>query len=186
MPLSEISTKLSFQSTLPVWGATCGQRRERCAFTISIHAPRVGSDSASLKCQLQATEFQSTLPVWGATLLADSHNAVYRISIHAPRVGSDGFAVHGNSNAKISIHAPRVGSDDDAERHLNACAIFQSTLPVWGATGTGALLPMKSRDFNPRSPCGERRDYFGVAYVAEEFQSTLPVWGATRPFLPTG
>ena len=33
-----------FQSTLPVWGATVGKCQMVLHFTISIHAPRVGSD----------------------------------------------------------------------------------------------------------------------------------------------
>ncbi len=81
--------KKPFQSTLPVWGATTGTSqpvhnpvyfnpRSPCgerpgsnsdftkSFTISIHAPRVGSDVVSTIVQ-QPTG----------------------ISIHAPRVGSD-------------------------------------------------------------------------------------------------
>ena len=100
-----------FQSTLPVWGATpvvvCVLWKQR----ISIHAPRVGSDTVN-------------------SILEGMVN----ISIHAPRVGSDflfAFAIHGLRN--ISIHAPRVGSD------------------VGGATNSQHV-----KDFNPRSPCGER------------------------------
>ena len=33
-----------FQSTLPVWGATASIKIMRQSYTISIHAPRVGSD----------------------------------------------------------------------------------------------------------------------------------------------
>ena len=126
----------SFQSTLPVWGATvrqhnflfchiyfnprspcgerrsllqdyhrggnyfnprspCGERRfqitKRCwHYSISIHAPRVGSDIFRFFSSIYGIIFQSTLPVWGATLA----NLV---------------------------------------RHSNDIQ-FQSTLPVWGAT----------------------------------------------------
>ena len=79
----------------------------------------------------------------------------------------------------ISIHAPRVGSDLET-MHFSAPRIgFQSTLPVWGATpcvtqscspshisihaprvGSDGLLRMRlfqtKKNFNPRSPCGER------------------------------
>ena len=34
--------------------------------------------------------------------------------------------------------------------------LFQSTLPVWGATLEKSPLFQKISDFNPRSPCGER------------------------------
>ena len=84
-----------------------------------------------------------------------------------------------------------------------ACLRFQSTLPVWGATGAahGAStldqeisihaprvgsdvdsVPTafsKIRDFNPRSPCGERQWRAVTTLTATVFQSTLPVWGAT-------
>ena len=35
-------------------------------------------------------------------------------------------------------------------------------------------------DFNPRSPCGERREPSELDIIVEKFQSTLPVWGATN------
>ena len=56
----------------------------------------------------------------------------------------------------ISIHAPRGGSDWVSVRFQPLGGLFQSTLPVGGATcidvGAGLLL----LDFNPRSPWGER------------------------------
>ena len=78
---------------------------------------------------------------------------------------------------------------------------FQSTLPVWGATG-GAIpgagkqavsihaprvgsdrLVVSENDkelsFNPRSPCGERLLCAAAGGLEKSFQSTLPVWGAT-------
>ena len=80
-------------------------------------------------------------------------------------------------------------------------ALFQSTLPVWGATGAGIrqraggrisihaprvgsdnheLLPVGAlENFNPRSPCGERRSIVFGYLAFSRFQSTLPVWGAT-------
>ena len=35
------------------------------------------------------------------------------------------------------------------------------------------------KDFNPRSPCGERRKNYHELWALMLFQSTLPVWGAT-------
>ena len=35
--------------------------------------------------------------------------------------------------------------------------VFQSTLPLRGATSQTPSAPTKPRDFNPHSPCGERR-----------------------------
>ena len=102
-----------FQSTLPVWGATWA-RANRC---------------------IGFSEFQSTLPVWGATSDTDSLHLIGDISIHAPRVGSDPWHRRGRSPGQnISIHAPRVGSDPNISMFCPSMVIFQSTLPVWGAT----------------------------------------------------
>ena len=58
---------LAFQSTLPGWGATCSGRRSCPGRAISIHAPRMGSDSGFGFVSLSYALFQSTLPGWGAT-----------------------------------------------------------------------------------------------------------------------
>ena len=39
---------------------------------------------------------------------------------------------------------------------------------------------MWRHDFNPRSPCGERRLKLNIGKANTGFQSTLPVWGATQ------
>ena len=78
------------------------------------------------------------------------------ISIHAPREGSD-FARRLEKLAlRISIHAPREGSDADISEVTYFTCIFQSTLPVKGATLYNITI-----------------------YEQEIFQSTLPVKGAT-------
>ena len=103
----------SFQSTLPVWGATVAAQVVVVHKAISIHAPRVGSDY----CQR-------------------SKNPQYRnFNPRSPCGERREFFVYGGTVYGISIHAPRVGSD----RSVNAMARekspkFQSTLPVWGAT----------------------------------------------------
>ena len=57
--------------------------------------------------------------------------------------------------------------------------LFQSTLPVWGATVAHILRNPTFADFNPRSPCGERPPENISNPAVTLFQSTLPVWGAT-------
>ena len=123
-----------FQSTHPVWGATCTWMSAHTTALISIHAPRVGCDLTHLSlfsgigdfnprtpcgvrrfgcnhCGRIIQLFQSTHPVWGATGLRHSHRP----------------------NLKISIHAPRVG-----------CDVFSSCGTTWPC------------NFNPRTPCGVR------------------------------
>ena len=102
---------IQFQSTLPARGATSRRRHASLRRSISIHAPRTGSDWS--RSPSPAQRF---------------------ISIHAPRTGSDQWCVrtgsppsnfnprspHGERRAalrvlhvirRISIHAPRTGSD---------------------------------------------------------------------------
>ena len=71
-----------FQSTLPVWGATLALALIPAVGYISIHAPRVGSDTGTRMPEEE-------LP----------------ISIHAPRVGSD-FGP-GPSGATVIYFNPR-------------------------------------------------------------------------------
>ena len=103
--------------------------------SISIHAPRAGSDCVEVVPVKFLDIFQSTLPVRGATNSYWCTNSYLHISIHAPRAGSDRKSGMDSSEAmKISIHAPRAGSDE-VKRSVRAGDIkFQSTLPVRGAT----------------------------------------------------
>ena len=192
-----------FQSTLPVWGATGCSSSLPHRPEISIHAPRVGSDEQSGGRIASAIVFQSTLPVWGATVAAGPLVVHRTISIHAPRVGSDcpprwcTWPAPPNFNPR----SPCGERLPFALRVFSTASSFQSTLPVWGATGRGwrgrcdtrisihaprvgsDLRRRRSRrgrrDFNPRSPCGERLLALLLTIDGVEFQSTLPVWGAT-------
>ena len=79
----------------------------------------------------------------------------------------------------ISIHAPRVGSDmlhrDDA-----VCGeVFQSTLPVWGATAVKTSISGALAISIHAPRVGSDPNAQGTITRADLFQSTLPVWGAT-------
>ena len=78
---------------------------------ISIHAPRMGSDTTPNVLGSRTCSFQSTLPGWGATRGARWHRIGDVISIHAPRMGSDNWVDYLRKPDRISIHAPRMGSD---------------------------------------------------------------------------
>ena len=171
----------SFQSTLPVWGATygeflievvichfnprspCGERhRGRTVkwhkVVISIHAPRVGSDpERKLDCYAPVL-FQSTLPVWGATMRCWSVAVTMPISIHAPRVGSDWAhrwsprrSLHFNPRSPCGERLPQP------ESRPSPCPHFNPRSPCGERPAAGQSWPAGRRpDFNPRSPCGER------------------------------
>ena len=119
----------------PREGSDKFELRERVNIPISIHAPREGSDCPVCGAAHDRDVFLSTLPARGATI--------------------KGVAVR--SFPLISIHAPREGSD----------------------TSNQAALQSGNNHFYPRSPRGERRaDYMPVSYTLL-FLSTLPARGAT-------
>ena len=101
----------TFQSTLPVWGATIMDWK-----------------------QIDIETFQSTLPVWGATYLSRSLGHLAQFQSTLPVWGATCYFEQYERGKKISIHAPRVGSDIVAIDFFMAWDEFQSTLPVWGAT----------------------------------------------------
>ena len=79
--------------------------------SISIHAPRVGSDHwAACRCS-RLLPFQSTLPVWGATTCTTISPLQNPFQSTLPVWGA----------TRGSVFARNV-------------IVFQSTLPVWGAT----------------------------------------------------
>ena len=105
------------------------------------------------------------------------------------------------SLSAISIHTPHAGSDCLPRQRKPMQNLFQSTLPMRGATGAdpyhagslgisihtphagsdsidriGTGVPA---DFNPHSPCGERP--YNPIWMNDftPFQSTLPMRGAT-------
>ena len=78
----------SFQSTLPVWGATEEWDYAEGWVLFQSTLPVWGATFSRFSKYLTQA-FQSTLPVWGATAVLLDLYGVRTISIHAPRVGSD-------------------------------------------------------------------------------------------------
>ena len=126
----------------------------------------------------QLRQFQSTLPVRGATVTSQYLQHGVIISIHAPREGSDPQGIRNSKHNPISIHAPREGSDFSFINQNPGRVLFQSTLPVRGATGAETAF-VYIAGFQSTLPvrgatcCQTQRAIDGV------FQSTLPVRGAT-------
>ena len=163
-----------------MWGATpAAEEVWRCR-NISIHAPRVGSDSGISRRQEAALHFNPRSPCGERPQQTAPRKRRQLISIHAPRVGSDSGRVFFYSGlGSISIHAPRVGSDTPGVITRGwAKGIFQSTLPVWGAT-------VKTGPWCLSTPFQSTLPVWGatnVQHLLDDdglFQSTLPVWGAT-------
>ena len=170
---------VEFQSTLPVWGATlsvrrrpsrrryfnprspCGERHVRQysgpeQLCISIHAPRVGSDCPANVYRHADGDFNPRSPCGERPHALQGFLLLRLISIHAPRVGSDGMSF-------ISARETRL---------------FQSTLPVWGATGCRWRFSSSAHNFNPRSPCGERLGFPRPGLPADEISIHAPRVGS--------
>ena len=170
--------------------------------TISIHAPRTGSDEKRTTAQSGGAGFQSTLPARGATPELMACMILPRISIHAPRTGSDlqRFPIR-KDNPDFNPRSPH-GERPTAVSRSAMAKSFQSTLPARGATcyfgivkfyhsisihaprtgsdGDNRCAVLLYKHFNPRSPHGERRYGYYKQMPPTGFQSTLPARGATN------
>ena len=126
--------RVTFQSTLPGWGATFQiVRTSECFTYFNPRSPDGERRFFPIICGIWAV-FQSTLPGWGATVGGFIATNTVIISIHDPRMGSDGEVA--TPCCSISYFNPR---SPDGERpkfgtFLRKYDEFQSTLPGWGAT----------------------------------------------------
>ena len=84
----------------------------------------------------------------------------------------------GNHEIWISIHAPHAGSDADTLPAADIRADFNPRSPCGERRG-GCEVYVADDDFNPRSPCGERPGRTCTSKRWYQFQSTLPMRGAT-------
>ncbi len=141
----------------------------------------MGSDGQQSPVQNTYLDFNPHSPCGERPEYRNILGAFSIISIHTPRVGSDIRHTPLVFLRPISIHTPRVGSDHGSRFIAAIRQRFQSTLPVWGATIMMCPARFKPKNFNPHSPCGERRTETQTMYrIRRRFQSTLPVWGATH------
>ena len=99
--------------------------------------------------------FQSTLPLRGATSESLRCLENILISIHAPLTGSDPKLCRSPPSEHISIHAPLTGSDVVQTHKLNTKRISIHA-PLTGSDSYSIPDSLPQRNFNPRSPYGER------------------------------
>ena len=168
-----------FLSTLPARGATKRINALGQTYSISIHAPREGSDVLAPGNDARPLEFLSTLPARGATcgpsVAPEPHKNFYPRSPRGERHEHGGAASRTvnfyprsprgerpDCDFRYFFHqhfyprSPR-GERHQGQRHCAAAPIFLSTLPARGAT---------------------KIDPTDVFYLAK-FLSTLPARGAT-------
>ena len=140
--------------------------------------------------------FQFTLPVWGATRPFPLENPTFsnfnprspcgeRLRhiqlLHALLEFQSTLPVWGATNRPkdnvctgiISIHAPRVGSDIHSGILFTLYDNFNPRSPC-GERRIRRSARRCSRYFNPRSPCGERLDVVHAASVRTHFNPRSP------------
>ena len=105
--------------------------------------------------------FLSTLSLRRATAEAFIMTNWTIISIHALLAESDIPLLLGCTMIHISIHALLAESDSHGCYSLRYPAQFLSTLSLRRATWPRAMNP-SCLYFYPRSPCGERLDYYAI------------------------
>ena len=124
-------------------------------------------------------KFQSTLPVRGATNANDADIIKRLFQSTLPVRGATPAPRPTRARSAISIHAPRAGSDECRRSTLDLRRNFNPRSPC-GERPVQRFGRGLDFHFNPRSPCGERRSGRSMTLRRMLFQSTLPVRGATR------
>ena len=186
----------AFQSTLPVWGATTPLTRSSEVRNISIHAPRVGSDTVEAgpqetavisihaprvgsddpqrDCLGLAKAFQSTLPVWGATRLVTrvcgpaNHFNPRSPCGERPNRRSAGTIKRCNFNPRSPCgERPLVRIQSLGPINFNPRSPCGERPPPHGSKSARG-------HFNPRSPCGERHKRFYFVNLSEDFNPRSP------------
>ena len=79
------------------------------------------------------------------------------ISIHAPRVGCDEKQKSWAKDIMEFQSTHPVWGATTGAKAVKFATLFQSTHPVWGATSSGDMYAFPLKNFNPRTPCGVRR-----------------------------
>ena len=172
---------------MPILGCLCS--------SISIRAPRMGSNVNPSTPVVTMGIFQSTPPAWEATIQLFRYQPGLYISIHAPAWGATSRPISSPLIYSYFNPRPRMGSDIFFVSIGMVQGTFQST-PPHGERHLCFLLPFWGiHNFNPRSPHGERQGLTSLIPLqrhilkahrkqAVKFQSTLPAWGATPVRFP--
>ena len=149
--------EVTFQSTLPMWGATRNPGTLGVLSHISIHAPHVGSDQERRGGHGAYHYFNPRSPCGERPARYSDPSSAVHFNPRSP-CGERRITIAGNS--RLNNFNPRspCGERQVACKNDDWTGQFQSTLPMWGAT------------------CGIQAD----CVFSPIFQSTLPMWGATK------
>ena len=136
----------------------CNTNRKRCCTElISIHALLAESDACPSSLEYRYRYFYPRSPCGERRHQQAAHAGASVISIHALLAESDCGLYFKEASSHISIHA----------------LLAESDMVIWRSS-------VRSSNFYPRSPCGERPARFSTLLAQVLFLSTLSLRRATR------
>ena len=169
---------MAFQSTAPVWGPTLRAEKYPPRRHYFNPRPPCGGRPSLYGCTHPSElNFNPRPPCGGRP--AGSRRGLLLCVHFNPRPPCGGrLKAYANSEplGGISIHGPRVGADSGVSC---SCVyhLFQSTAPVWGPTPQRFLRQRWIYYFNPRPPCGGRRQQVRPLDAAGYFNPRPPCGG---------
>ena len=146
---------------------------------ISTHAPLAGRDAGTAQECRELAVFQPTRPLRGATgTIFYIFPQVSGFQPTRPLRGATAGLMHRLSAFDISTHAPLAGRDDIYGTCHGRSRNFNPRAPC-GARRLECSTPISSINFNPRAPCGARPAKKRWPPTSMTFQPTRPLRGAT-------
>ena len=149
------------------------------AHPISTHAPRTGSDAVPFPPRHLPNVFQPTLPARGATFQPFPTISVPAFQPTLPARGATPVAHVADYHLRFQPTLPARGATRYQIKPGTARQ-FQPTLPARGATGILTRLMRAGRDFNPRSPHGERLSLESPDWTRYKISTHAPRTGSDR------
>ena len=153
---------------------------------ISIHAPRVGSDCC-FRLFWQFDDYFNPRSPCGERRCAGKRTLILTRDFNPRSPCGERHVCKSlvTSQRVFQSTLPVWGATFGNSQIKKATRIFQSTLPVWGATGIEYSTASSKPDFNPRSPCGERPGIVVACLVAVLISIHAPRVGSD-PSIRTG
>ena len=187
--------------------APCGARRSRRGHgddgrDFNPRAPCGARRSATTPCEWMTAYFNPRAPCGARQRFTAAQAGVNQISTHAPLAGRDRYQQQDQrarqyfnprapcgarprstsgrcGHEKISTHAPLAGRDFDRENELLAPTRISTHAPLAGRDKLSPDVYRYIKYFNPRAPCGARRNLNHRFRAQLLFQPTRPLRGAT-------
>ncbi len=128
-----------------------------------------------------SSKFQPTRPLRGATRSSRrTRTACSYFNPRAPCGARPQRSGRRGASLEISTHAPLAGRDPSRRITWSRPLIFQPTRPLRGATDAAADRWGTDCDFNPRAPCGARRDRHPWPQAPVHISTHAPLAGRDR------